>query len=112
MWSATAWDDSDWDGNQARGWTVMRTLRGRQLAAAPKHVASATREELEVITYGHMRAAGKRQEYENAIKSRMQSGPMVLAFLFAQPDSDAVRTLDTRGKYFDIRTGDTWDLFF
>ncbi len=36
----------------------------------------------------------------------------VLAFLFAPPDSDAIQMLDARGEYFNIRTGDTWDLFF
>jgi hypothetical protein len=32
--------------------------------------------------------------------------------MFALPDSDAIAMLDERGAYFDIRTGDTWDLFF
>ncbi|MGV1006395.1 MAG: hypothetical protein ACOYEV_16875 [Candidatus Nanopelagicales bacterium] len=36
----------------------------------------------------------------------------VLAFLFAMPDEPALRMLDRRGDYFDIRTGTTWDLFF
>jgi hypothetical protein len=36
----------------------------------------------------------------------------VLAFLFAHPDSDVIRSLDARGDYFDKRTGDTWDLLF
>ena len=36
----------------------------------------------------------------------------MVALLFAHPDSAAIHTLDQRGDYFDIRTGDTWDLFF
>jgi hypothetical protein len=36
----------------------------------------------------------------------------VLAFLFARPESDVIRSLDSSGDYFDIRTGSTWDLFF
>lgn len=30
MWAATAWDDDDWDGARARGWTVMGRLYERQ----------------------------------------------------------------------------------
>jgi hypothetical protein len=52
------------------------------------------------------------EEFEDLAKARWQRGPTVLAFLFAPPDSDAIRMLDVRGEYFDIRTGDTWDLFF
>jgi len=36
----------------------------------------------------------------------------LLAFLFAHPDSHAIRLLDYRGDYFDVRSGNTWDLFF
>jgi hypothetical protein len=59
-----------------------------------------------------MTAALIEQEYKDAISARWQGGPTVLAFLFAQPDSDAMRLLDERGEYFDVRSGDTWDLFF
>jgi hypothetical protein len=54
-------------------------------------------------------------EYEATaaeISERWSGGPTVLAFLFAQPDSEAIETLDSQGNYFDHRTGDTWDLFF
>ena len=57
-------------------------------------------------------AASIQADYEDAIRARWQGGPTVLAFLFAHPDSDAIRMLDVRGDYFDQRTGDTWDLFF
>ena len=46
------------------------------------------------------------------ISASWKGGPTVLAFLFAQPDSAAIQTLDARGEYFDVRTGETWDLFF
>ncbi len=39
-------------------------------------------------------------------------GPFIVALLFAQPDAAAMEVLDSRGDYFDIRTGDAWDLFF
>jgi hypothetical protein len=38
--------------------------------------------------------------------------PSVVALLFTPPDSDAISTLDVRGEYFDVRTGEYWDLFF
>jgi len=38
-------------------------------------------------------------------------GSTVLALLFAQPNSPAIRGLDQHGGYFDVRTGETWDLF-
>lgn len=44
--------------------------------------------------------------------ARWSGGANVLALLFAQPDSVAIRTLDSRREYFDYRTGDSWDLFF
>lgn len=86
MWPATAWDDSDWDGNRARGWTVMRRLQDRQRLL--------------------------RHTSKQPLPARWPGWPSVLAFLFAPPDSDAITSLDARGKYFDIRTGNYWDLFF
>jgi hypothetical protein len=112
VWPATAWDDADWDGNHARGWTVMRTLQERQQAYLREaHEARRRMAEREGRSF-YMTAALMRQQYEDEIKARWRGGPTVLAFLFAQPDSDAMRMLDARGEYFDVRTGDTWDLFF
>ena len=53
-----------------------------------------------------------QREYEDSLRARAQDSPTLLAFLFAPPDSDAIAQLDARGKYFHVRTGDTWDLFF
>jgi hypothetical protein len=39
-------------------------------------------------------------------------GPAVLAFVFGHADSEAMRSLDMRGEYFDRRTGDLWNLYF
>lgn len=44
--------------------------------------------------------------------SQTQRGWTVLAFLFAPPDTAAVRELKNRIDFFDIETGTTWDLFF
>lgn len=57
-------------------------------------------------------AADMQQDYADSVEETWRGGPFVLAFLFAHPDCDALRMLDTRGSYFDCRTGDTWDLFF
>ena len=111
MSAATAWDDSGWEGDPARGWTVMRTLSKRQglhrTEAADARQQLARSEEVS----RRITPAVIQQQYEDAIKARWQGGPMLLAFLFAPPDSDAIATLDARGGYFDVRTGDTWDLF-
>jgi len=56
-----------------------------------------------------------RQALEPALRklySDQPGGPVVIAFLFAHPGSDAIRMLDARGEYFDVRTGDTWHLFY
>lgn len=52
------------------------------------------------------------RQREDSIIASWPGCPTVLAFLFALPDADAMSMLDARGEYFDIRTGDTWDLFF
>lgn len=38
-------------------------------------------------------------------------GSTVLAFLFAQPGSSAMESIDRRGEYFSVRSGAVWDLF-
>jgi hypothetical protein len=59
-----------------------------------------------------MTPASMAAEYEDAIRARWRGGPTVLALLFAQPHTEAIRALDAGGAYFDCRSGDTWDLFF
>ena len=59
-----------------------------------------------------MTPATMAADYEDAIRARWRGGPTVLAFLFAQPGSEAIHALDAAGAYFDCRSGDTWDLFF
>ena len=112
MRATTAWDGPDWGDLQARGWTVMGRLRERQFTLR-KEATSAQRR----IALRHDGSVWEymlptEQDYEDLIKAHWKGGPTVLAFLFTFPDSDAIRMLDARGEYFDIRTGDTWDLFF
>jgi hypothetical protein len=112
MYPATAWDDSDWDGIQARGWTVMRRLRERErprrieIENADRRIAARER------AHPDPRPDLIERQREDSIIASWSGCPTVLAFLFTFPDSDAMAMLDVRGEYFDLRTGDTWDLFF
>jgi hypothetical protein len=114
MYPATAWDDAEFA--RVRGWTVMGRLREHQQtrsrAAEDARRRLAARPQPGEPVYHQVSLARQQQEYEDSIRARWRGGPTVLAFLFAHPDSDAVQMLDTRGDYFDCRTGDTWDLFF
>ena len=110
--AATAWDDADWQNDQARGWTVMRTLRRRREVQLEEAAAARQRLTRREETFRYITPALNQQQYEDEIKARWSGGPTVLAFLFAPPGSDTIAMLDARGGYFDVRTGDTWDLFF
>lgn len=77
----------------------------REAEASRRRLADGTSPDL-------MSAALGQLQSEDSIKARWHGGPSVLALLFAPLDSPAMRMLDVRGDYFDIRTGNTWDLFF
>lgn len=112
MWAATAWDDSDWgEYARARGWTVMGRLRERQ-EALHNHAIQARRRMAERATRRDLPQAALAGAERDRIRAEWHGSPIVIAFLFAHPDSSAMRMLDARGEYFDCRTGDTWDLFF
>jgi len=112
MYAATTWDDAGPRGMRVGGWSVMHTIRSRQLLYRKEAMAAQRRIAERAGKAYSMTAAQMQQVYEDSIKARWQGGPTVLAFLFALPDSDAIQMLDARGDYFDVRTGDTWDLFF
>lgn len=57
------------------------------------------------------RYSAKAIERDTARADR-HPAPSMVALLFAQPDSAAIRSLDARGEYFDHRTGNVWGLFF
>jgi hypothetical protein len=112
MWPATAWDDSDWDGNKARGWTVMGRLRERQRPYRIEVENALARIAARERSHPDPRPDLIERQQADSIKASWPGCPTVLAFLFVLPDSDSVAMLDARGEYFDIRTADTWDLFF
>lgn len=112
MWAATAWDDSDWDGHRARGWTVMEQLRKHRDRRLEETRAAQLRLDERAGSLQLMSAAATVSAAADEAAARWTGGPSVLALLFAHPDAEVIATLDTRGEYFDHRTGDTWDLFF
>lgn len=112
MWPATAWSDSDWRGMHARGWTVERRLGERQVQARRARDAAASRLRESEHSMALMSPAVMEQRYRDELAARSKGSYTVLAFLFAMPDDPVMRALDKRGEYFDIRSGDTWDLFF
>ena len=107
-------DDEDRGGEGARGWSVMGRLRERrqvlnaEAAAAVRRLTKQKHESLRMMTA----ASGEAAVYQEALRAATRSGPTVLAFLFAQPYSDAIHALDSNGEYFDQRSGRDWDLFF
>jgi hypothetical protein len=129
----TTWDGPDLDVYQGQGWSVMGILRERQrfdreeISRArgmveayeermkrprkPESVDDGFSPEKE-RPVGFMSAGPVDPSKEDFILARRRGFPVIVAFLFAHPDSGAMRTLDARGKYFDVRTRDTWDLFF
>jgi hypothetical protein len=110
VWPATAFDDSNWGGVDARGWAAMTILtqrRDRKLADA-----RAAQSRLDESSLSLMTAASLARAAADRAAARWREGPNVLALLFAHPDSDAIGSLDTRGEYLDHRSGDLWDLFF
>lgn len=112
MWPATAWDDADWDGVAARGWTVVDRLRSRQRREMAL-TAAARRRNAESSNHIHMMTAAMGvQSWKDSLRADWRGGPSVVALLFAHPDAQPITDLDTRGDYFDCRTGDSWDLFF
>jgi hypothetical protein len=111
MEPATSWDGAGW-GARGRGWSVMSKLRTRQDYLRQQAADARNRLSERKRGIGYMTPALMAQDYEDSVTAKWQGGPSVLAFLFAPPDSDAIRALDARGGYFDVRTGNTWDLFF
>jgi hypothetical protein len=112
VWPATAWDASDWDGNNARGWTVVGRLRRKQAHNRAAKAAARRNQVRSDTTMGLMSAGHWEEQQRERRAANWTGGFTVLALLFAQPSAPAIRMLDERGDYFDIRTGETWDLFF
>jgi len=110
MRMATSWDD---EGDRFARETVMGRLRARQRRHRQATERARDRVEEERSTLIHMMApAPTAAKIADALAARSTGTWSVLAMLFAHPDSEAIRSLDARGAYFDVRTGDTWDLHF
>lgn len=107
MWPACAWEDEN-----ARVWTVVGRLEDRQSWALASRARARVEVERASSSFQMMTAASMQQDWERRLVAEWSGGPTVLALLFASPDSRSIRSLDSRGGYFDLRTGDTWDLFF
>jgi hypothetical protein len=112
MWPATGWDDAEWDGANARGWTVMNRLRARQRREVALTQAARRRGRDSSSHMRMMTAAMGVESWNDSLRARWRGGPTVVALLFAHPDSQPIADLDARGIYFDCRTGAVWDLFF
>ena len=114
MWAATAWDDSNWGGVRARGWTVMGRLRDRTEALTQEAKVAQRREaeRASSTTMEMLSVASMHRRWQDQLKAKWSGGPSVVALLFAPPDTAAMDQLDARGEIFDLRTGTNWDLFF
>jgi hypothetical protein len=90
----------------------MNRLRARQEALHRQAEEARERLRTQAGSLRLMTSITAQRDQEDAIKARWRGGPNILAFLFALPDCEVIRSLDARGDYFDHRTGSTWDLFF
>lgn len=89
----------------------MGRLRERQ-EQLRNHAVQARRRIKERETRSDLPEAAWIGAERDRVRALWHGGPTVVALLFGHPDSAALRLLDRRGDYFDVRTGDTWDLFF
>ena len=112
MFPAAAWDEFEWDDQRSGAWTVTGRLRGHRDALRQAASDARRRNRQREGTVAMMTATYAQQVYEDGLRARWRGGPSVLAIIFAHPDTEAIRTLDTRGDYLNIRSGETWDLFF
>lgn len=90
----------------------MGRCRDRQRTSVGARRAAKIRIKENADSMRMMTAALVQQDYEDRLTAAWRGNFSVLAFLFAFPDEPCMEALDLRGDYFDIRTGDTWDLFF
>jgi len=111
MLAATAWDDGDWRGEDAGGWSVMGRLRERQQTLRKQVEAARRRRDEDLRSLKMVTLGTQPEEYEAPLRAK-QGGPTVLALLFTYPGSQSLEILDGRGKSFDVRSGTSWDLFF
>jgi len=100
-----------WDGD-ARGWTVLDRMQDRQARMLNARTQARRRLERDRDKVFLMTAALGMRQWRDSVAASWSGGFNLLAFVFAPPDTEPIRMLDSRGEYFDIRSGNTWDLFF
>jgi hypothetical protein len=106
MYAAMAWDQEP-----VEGWTVMGRLRERQEYLRNRAVQAQRRQDRRQRRTNLPAVAFDGVERDAAIAG-WRGSTELLALLFAPPDSSAMRVLNIRLPYFDIRSGDKWSLFF
>lgn len=112
MWPATTWDDRDWGGTAARGWSVLGRVRAKQKRLRKKHNDAQRRQVARARAAGATAAKGSPAVNRDPELLAWTGCSTVIALLFAQPDEPTIQMVSRRLEYFDIRTGETWDLFF
>lgn len=96
MSKSLAWEGSD------NEFTVVGHLVRR-------HAGQFEESAIQVPRTRYLRPVSRSKPWSQSAESNW--GPSVLAFLFALPDSEAIRAIERSSTYFNIRTGNTWDLF-
>jgi len=91
---------------------VVGRTRDRQARLLNARTQARRRIERDRDKVALMSAALGRQQWRDSVAASWNGGFNLLAFLFAPPDAEPIRILDNRGDYFDIRSGNAWDLFF
>ena len=94
-----------------RSWSVLGRLQERQQGLRNRAL-QAQRRMRERESGKDQPPDAERGAERDRIDAAWEMTPTVIALLFGFPDSVAIETLRARRAYFDLRTGDTWDLFF
>lgn len=93
------------------GTSVEARLRIRA-GLQPGHRPTASTPSKRPLTYQLMRAGDHVEEVTNAPAEIGTVSFSVAVFAFAPPDGAPARQLRRRRDYFDVRTGESWDVFF
>jgi hypothetical protein len=100
-----------WDEGAVEGWTVMGQLRKRRAFLRNQAIQARRRQERRRIRTNLPAVAFEGAARDEAI-AKWSGSTELVALLFAPPDASAMRVLENRLDYFDVRSGDKWSLFF
>jgi len=112
MWPAIALDDSDWNGHQARGWSVVTTLRTKQRRLQQARRDAARRVEADANLMHMMTPGVIARQMADVEQSEWAGEFTVMVFVFAPPGSRTMELLDRRLDVLDARSAEKWDAFF